>query len=257
MKKIRWIHLSDLHLGNDRAVDTRLMRMKLPGYIAGLNQSFDYAFCSGDIKEWNADYAAASDYIRSIMEASKTPEGRLFIVPGNHDVDIGGNERRDVISRITDWTTDYYDSSVGEISEGDMKLLRSGEGAFLNFIGELLGKERRGKYKLPHFVISTEELNILHVDSTLTYGKGRERDFVIGTRDLMDALKSCKRELLTILLTHYSFDYLQQHERNEVETLLDTYGVQLWLAGHEHENLIRRQRGKFLECQCRSEGAHV
>ena len=88
MNKIRWIHFSDLHMGNDSAVDTRLMRRKLPEYIAGLNQTFDYAFCSGDVKEWNANYNSAPDYLRKICSAAHTP----FIAPGNHDVAIGGDD---------------------------------------------------------------------------------------------------------------------------------------------------------------------
>ena len=250
MRKIRWIHFSDLHLGNDSAVDTQLMRMNLPAYIASLNRQFDYAFCSGDIKEWNADYTAAPGYIRSLVAAAKTPLDHLFIVPGNHDIEIGGDKRAELISQITDWKTDYYQSSNGMISQDDFRLLRSGEEAFLRFIEELLGKERSEKYNAPHFVISTEELNILHVDSTTTYGNGHDRDFVIGTRALMDALESCDRELPTVILTHYSFDFLTQSERNQVEKLLSTYGVHLWIAGHEHENLIRWQREKFVECQC-------
>lgn len=78
MKK-RWIHFSDLHLGNYIAVDTKLMRCNLPRYIASLNQTFDYAFCTGDIKEWNSDYSGAEDYIRSLCKASKTSLDRLFM----------------------------------------------------------------------------------------------------------------------------------------------------------------------------------
>ena len=66
----------------------------------------------------------------------------------------------------------------------------------------------------------------------------------------MDALDTCDATKPTIILTHYSFDFLNQDERNEVESLLNDYHVQLWLAGHEHENLIRWQRDKFIECQC-------
>jgi len=66
----------------------------------------------------------------------------------------------------------------------------------------------------------------------------------------MDALDECDETKPTVILTHYSFDFLNQDERNEVENLLSSYHVQLWLAGHEHENLIRLQRDKFIECQC-------
>lgn len=250
MQIIRWIHFSDLHLGYDAAVDTRLMRRNLPSYIASLNQSFDYAFCTGDVKNWSADYSTAPAFLSSLCRASKTPLEHLFIVPGNHDVIVGDASREELIERLTDWNKDYYASVDGTIKDGDMRLLLSGETAFVNFIKTLLGSDRADKYSAPHFVITTEHLNVLHVDSTLTYGKGRDRDFVIGTRSLMDALDKCDPVKPTILLTHYSFDFLEQQERNEVETLLDNYHVQLWLAGHEHDNLIRKQRDKFWECQC-------
>lgn len=250
MQKINWIHFSDLHLGNDSAVDTCLMRRKLPQYIADLNQTFDYAFCTGDVKEWNKDYLKASDYLRSLCTSSKTTLDHLFIVPGNHDVDIGGADRAEVISRLTNWQTDDYKSNVGTISETDLALLRSGEEKFLSFIYDLFGKERAARYKQLHFVVSTEHFNIVHLDSTITYGKSHDRDFIVGTRALMDTLDACDESKPTIILTHYSYDFLAQDERNQVETLLSSYNVQLWFAGHEHENLIRWQRGKFLECQC-------
>lgn len=131
-----------------------------------------------------------------------------------------------------------------------MTLLRSGQSTFNAFISEFLGAERAEKYTSPHFIITTEHLNILHLDSTITYGKGHNRDFVIGTHALIDALAKRDKTKPTIILTHYSFDFLTQNERNEVENILDSCHVQLWLAGHEHENLIRRQRDKFIECQC-------
>ena len=118
------------------------MRRKLPQYIAGLNQTFDYAFCTGDVKEWNTDYLKAADYLRSLCTSSKTTLDHLFIVPGNHDVDIGGDDR----------------------------------------------------------------------------------DFIVGTRALMDTLDACDESKPTIILTHYSFDFLAQDERNQVETLVHIEG---------------------------------
>ena len=250
MRKIRWMHFSDLHLGNDRAVDTLLMRRKLPQYIASLNQTFDYAFCTGDVKEWNTDYLEAPDYLRSLCKSSKTPIDHLFIVPGNHDLDISRDGRADVINRLTNWQTDDYQSNVGIISEADLAMLRSGEGKFISFIGDLFGPERADKYSQLHFVIDTEHFHIVHLDSTITYGKGHERDFIVGTRELMDVLDACDGTKPIIIMTHYSFDFLSQDERYQVETLLSSYNVQLWFAGHEHKNLIRWQREKFLECQC-------
>ncbi|SDH39502.1 metallophosphoesterase [Marvinbryantia formatexigens] len=250
MQKISWIHVSDLHLGNDSAVDTCLMRRKLPQYISGLNQTFDYVFCTGDVKEWDTDYLKAADYLRSLCTSSKTTLDHLFVVPGNHDVDIGGDEREKVISRLTNWQMDDYKSNVGIISKTDLALLKSGEDNFRSFVDDLFGADRAGQYKRLHFVVTTEHFNIVHLDTTITYGKGHDRDFIVGTRALMDTLDACDASKPIIILTHYSFDFLAQDERNQVEALLSSYNVQLWFAGHEHENLIRWQREKFLECQC-------
>ena len=250
MQMIRWIHFSDLHLGNDSAVDTILMRKKLPGYLSSLHQSFDYAFCSGDVREWSASYHGAPEYIRQICGAAGTPLEHLFVVPGNHDVRRGGKDRKKLIEKVTDWESDYYRSENGVISETDLLLLKSGQETFRLFVSELLGDDRAEQFLRQHFVCTTEHLNILHLDTTLTYGEGHERDLVIGTRALLDTLEQCDPQKPTVILTHYSFDFLKMSERDEVETLLHTYGAQLWLAGHEHSNLIRRQREKFYECQC-------
>lgn len=252
MQKIRWIHFSDLHLGSGAAVDTRRMRTNLPKYIAELNCTFDYAFCSGDIKEWNADYSKAADFLKTICQVSNTPLDHLYLVPGNHDIDLscGGEERKQKIAEITDWRTSYYEPSEGLISQEDLRILQNGREDFISFIGDLFGEERARLYTEPHFIIPTEHFNILHVDSTLTYAKEHDRDFILGTGLLMDALATRNESLPTILLTHYSFDFLTQSERDYIETILADYGVQLWLAGHEHSNLIRWQREKFLECQC-------
>lgn len=248
--RVRWLHFSDLHLGNDKATETRLMRRELPEYIAGLNRNFDYAFCTGDIKEWNGCYTdACVEYLKLICKAGMVPLTRLFIVPGNHDVKVTNSERKELIDKLTDWNSPYYTPAEGNISESDIKILKEGETDFINFIRKLLGTERAEMYTKPHFVVKTAQFNILHVDSTLTYGQGRNRDFVIGSGALLDALDECALNKPTILLTHYSFDFLTQQERNEVEKLLESTDVQLWLAGHEHENLIRRQREKFWECQ--------
>ena len=250
MSIIKWIHFSDLHLGNNRAVDTVLMRKTLPDYIASLDQSFDYIFCTGDIKEWNVAYDKTFiDYFSTICKAANIDLEHLFIVPGNHDVDISNPERNSIIKKLTDWSDTYYRPAEGNISDNDLFVLKEGEAGFISFISNLLGDERAKKYRLPHFVIKSEHFNILHIDSTLTYGNQHDRELIIGTKALMDALDECDSKKPTIIITHYSFNYLAQDEQTQVERLLKAYNVRLWLAGHEHRNLIQLQRDFFYECQ--------
>ena len=49
MKKIKWLHLSDIHL-NKQDVDTRLMRKKLPEYLRENHILCDYIFFTGAMR---------------------------------------------------------------------------------------------------------------------------------------------------------------------------------------------------------------
>ena len=59
----------------------------------------------------------------------------------------------------------------------------------------------------PHFVVETDEFNILHVDSTIIYSANRERDLIIGSYLLKKLIKDINTAKPTVLLTHYSFEY--------------------------------------------------
>lgn len=82
------------------------------------------------------------------------------------------------------------------------------------------------------------------------YSEKRERDLIIGTELLMELCEQANQKKPSILLTHYSFDYFHRSEQEIVLKLLEEYNIQLWFAGHEHINLIRKQRDFFYEFQC-------
>ncbi len=46
---IRWLHLSDLHLGSTD-MSTDMMRDELPEFLTREGLKCDYVFCTGDIK---------------------------------------------------------------------------------------------------------------------------------------------------------------------------------------------------------------
>lgn len=49
MKKIRWLHISDLHF-NYSDDETECMRETLIPFLNSLGLSIDYIFCTGDIR---------------------------------------------------------------------------------------------------------------------------------------------------------------------------------------------------------------
>ena len=94
---------------------------------------------------------------------------------------------------------------------------------------------------MPHFNIETEHFNILHVDTNLAYTSGQEHnDLFVGTKLLYDAIHTLNKNKPTILLSHYPVTSFLQGEKKVLSTMLQHNGVRLWLAGHEHDQVLQK-----------------
>ena len=83
---IRWLHISDLHLGStDFSTDE--LRDELVGFLIKEGLKCDYVFCTGDIKTAGPGDKGFTDdmaaYLKDICMAVGVPVEKLFIVPGN------------------------------------------------------------------------------------------------------------------------------------------------------------------------------
>ena len=239
MKKVKWLHISDLHL-NKVGVETRRMRNKLMEYLRENKISCEYIFITGDLR-----YAPAGTFddstvtfLNTLCSTVSVPIERLFIVPGNHDLIRDDSHRLSAIDN-TCGNNGYYNYTDGMIKKEDLDLMSSGRDEFKKIIQEIYQRipNRIALYNnsaKPHFCIETEDFNLVHLDSTLTYTKNRQRDLLIGTDLLMSVLEGVNQNKATIILTHYSFDFLDRREQNTVFNLLTDYNVQMWFSGHEH-----------------------
>ena len=209
------------------------MREELPKYLKKNNIRCDYVFCTGDIRTANAELNnfpdEAARFLIDLCTTVGTSTDRLFIVPGNHDVDRDATGRDEVIRKICFQRNGYYDPKYGKIEEEDLKEVYSGQEEFREFLSKIYTADRMAKYANPlnpHFNIETENFNVLHIDSTLTYTKDQESvDLVIGTKLLQNALKELNPDKPTVLLSHYPFTSLLQEEKKYVRELLYRKGV--------------------------------
>lgn len=245
MATVRWMHISDLHLNSDE-METELLRDELPGFLQRGGIRCDHVFCTGDIR-----YAPAggfpgdcAEYIEKLCRSVHVSAENLFMVPGNHDVNIYSDGRAEAIARMynaKDPGSSYYDSRGGKIEAADLAAIHGGQEEFRKLLASVY-RDVPGRLAIyedplrPHFVIETEYFNILHVDTTLSYGPGQERDLILGTKPLYDAIKTLNPSKPTILLTHYAMASLSQDERKSVSQLLQKNHIKLWLAGHEHDH---------------------
>lgn len=245
MPEIQWLHISDLHF-NDKDMSSMRLREELPAFLGKNGVRCDYVFCTGDIRTAPGKFLpAAADYLKHLCQSMEVPIERLFIVPGNHDIDRTIAERNDAIQRVMFHREGYYDPKYGLIKEQDLVSIHKGNADFLDFLGQVYSDVpgRAALYDdplVPHFNIVTDDFNILHVDSTLAYALGQEHtDLIIGTKYLQEALASLDSDKPAILLTHYAFTSLLQDEKKYVSEQLYSKGVRLWLAGHEHDHNLQ------------------
>lgn len=247
MAIIRWLHISDLHLGSEGA-ETNLMRDELLPYLKGMGLSWNYVFCTGDIRTANVNPNDFTDdmaaYLKRICNAVGVPMEKLFIVPGNHDVDRDAAGRDDAIKRVMFGGRGYYFQGDGNIKQEDMAAIMSGEADFKAFLGNVYDDDRLKLYsnpKAPHYILETDHFNIFHVDTTVSYTKDQERnDLIVGTKLLYDAVRTINKEKPTILLSHYPYTALHQGEKRVLSTMLQHNDVRLWLAGHEHDQVLQK-----------------
>lgn len=236
MSTIRWLHISDLHLNTPGAASS-FLRDELPIFLRRSGIHCDYIFCTGDLRDAREGTFPDDDckFLKDLVSAVGATD--LFIVPGNHDVNRGleTEARHQTVQRIRS----SYRSDVGIIDAANLEVLHAAQADFREYISNLLSVSRMKCYSSPHFNVETEHFNILHVDSTLTYSIGSESNLIIGTDLLYKALKTINKSKPTILLTHYAYTMLAQEERKMVGEMLYHNGIQLWLAGHEHEHNLQ------------------
>ncbi|MBE9574640.1 MAG: metallophosphoesterase [Proteobacteria bacterium] len=99
MSRLTWLHLSDIHLPGVSS-DTYQVDKVLKALIntlkkeAAKGEKPDVIFITGDIADKGGDYSKAEQFFDELLDATGLLERagtdakqRLFIVPGNHDVD--------------------------------------------------------------------------------------------------------------------------------------------------------------------------
>lgn len=210
MDKIHWLHLSDIHL-NKRDVDSRRMRNRLLDYMKELGTQIDYIFITGDLRyapmgEFAADTV---DYINKLLSVTNLTVDRLFIVPGNHDIERDAEGRAEAISE----SIKEYSPKDGALASDKMAAVHCGHTEFRNMMHIIYqeNQEQAASYdddEKPHFVTETKDFNIICIDTALTYTKQRNNDLFIGTEYIMDLLEELNQDKPSIILTHYSFDFL-------------------------------------------------
>ena len=238
---IRWLHLSDFHVGKDDYATRKMFDYILSHVRKRKVEDFvpDLLFITGDL----ANKGLASEYETFWLEFV-TPlqdeiggciDQRTFVVPGNHDVDRGkfpAFSREEVAkpeSRYLDPTEEgaklrgdllipriraYLDSDCSQV-----------KGAFAN---------QEGAYS--HSVmLDGHEVGIVGINTAwLAKDDKDERQLTPGKSLLEKALDSIKSAKLRIVLGHHPIDWFIPSHQKPIKSLLGQHHV-LYLHGHLHD----------------------
>ena len=244
---LNWLHLSDWHERGpdfDRKVvrEALLKDIRNHAAISEDLKQIDLVFFTGDLafsgqeKEYTT---ARKKLLEPVLEAVGLSKDRLFIIPGNHDIDRNALEflpeqltrPAENEEQVKNWLThDRWRSKLLEPFEEYHKFVQA------------WGVPGFDWYAGCHVItVNGKEVGILGCNSALMCGrktndKGEvddERFLFVGEPQIYDHLDKLAAADVRIGLIHHPFDWLAGFERNVIGRRMRE-GCQVILRGHEH-----------------------
>lgn len=238
---IRWLHLSDFHVGKDdyatrKMFDyilTHVRNRKLEGFVP------DLLFITGDL----ANKGLASEYETFWLEfvsplQDEIGDGisqRTFVVPGNHDVD---RSKFPAFSReeVAKPESHYLDpTEEGAKLRGELLIPRFG--AYLDSdCSPAKGAFAKQEGAYAHcLTLHGHEVGVVGINTAwLTKDDKDERQLTPGKPLLEKALDTIKSAKLRIVLGHHPIDWFIPSQQKPIKSLLGQHQV-IYLHGHLHD----------------------
>lgn len=238
---VTWLHISDFHF---RAGDTYDRDVVLRALVASVRRyrekgrRADLVFATGDIAHSGqpAEYAAATRFFDDLLQALELPRDRLFVVPGNHDVDrrLGVGLARTL--ETLDQCNTYFDPATVKPHIA-LKL-----GAFKQWFDHYFQGIRAFPDTSTCAAVETlqihgQALAVLPLNSALfCLDDADHAQLLLGRRCLDPALAQLRAagDALKIVLLHHPLDWLGDIERSNVRAALHAH-ADVILRGHLHE----------------------
>lgn len=254
---IRFLHVSDFHLRPARVARYEQDRV-LEGLVRFLERDragfpLDLVFVTGDLAFSGKaeEFVQVATVLRRLLEATGVPPERMFVVPGNHDVD------RDV-GRWLLRTLASDKQAIAFFEEPDGRAFHSKKlEAYQASLRELFGPERAlglgvGADAVEIVEVAGTRLAVASFNSSwFAQGDDDPGNLWLGepnVRRALDHVADAEADF-AISLVHHPFEDLHEAERDVVESWFER-GFDVVLRGHLHKDKTRSiasQRGGYLE----------
>ena len=265
MTTVTWLHLSDWHQKGkdfDRQVVLRalLKDIRERNEISPTLGKLDFVIFSGDVafSGKSEEYETAKEqFFQPLLEASGLEPSKLFIVPGNHDLN------RDDFSLLP---SDLKKPLSGEkevqkwLTEDRKKdRLLDPFQAFSSFVREYTGQEPSDYANVRKMILEEKEIALLGLNSAWMCGRNKDRigdkgHVIVGEPQIHDTLEEIQKSDLKIAVLHHPFDWLAEFDCDRIESRL-RHSCDFILRGHQHKQRVEISKGTSGECVIIPSGA--
>jgi predicted phosphodiesterase len=273
MAGLTWLHLSDWHQGSeafveynkDQAFNRKLLGKKLEQDILDRTKidkdlaKIDFFVFSGDVafSGQAAEYKAAIEqFFTPMLEAAGLDKNRLFIIPGNHDIDH--RKFQDLPDDLKHPFSSDAEVNQWLTEESDRKSVLIAFEAYENFIDNYTGQNDPTYASVKNLDIDGKKVSLLGLNSALMCGRnkilknGKEEvddygKLVVGEPQLLDGIDQIDEADVRIAVLHHPFAWLMDSERSRTEEQLGKK-FHFILYGHEHIPKVNKVEGTSGDC---------
>lgn len=262
-RKLTWLHISDIHFQPKTAWQNNGVRDELLDYLknqferdASLRP--DLVFCTGDIafgestaSKLTEQYELASKFFDNLLAVCGKKEvplakERLFVVPGNHDVNrknIPELSQSALIQRAAE--SKVWHPKINQLFEDmsqELKGILRRLDEYAQFVKDYLPHQHDEKGR--HCYAQTVEVNGLKVGiagfNSAWSCSGPEDDRKIwlpAAWQFANALELIKESQIRIGLIHHPVDWFNKQDHQIARNLISA-NFHFWLHGHSHNTWV-------------------
>ena len=245
-KLIRWLHLSDFHIGKDEFAQQRLFTEILSHITDQKNSGFcpDLVFLTGDIanRGKRSEYEEFRDIFYTPL-AKLLPTAKIYAVPGNHDVLRPSPDALNPRALLASGSRFFDPTREGSTARGQVtpRFKAYKQQMSLDVSGDwIVGNAGTFTQKLD---FAGSSIGIVGTNTAwLAIGVHDKGQLTAGYNLVETALKSVSDCDVLIVLGHHPLDWFSEDEAERFRAAYGRYGV-IYLHGHMHKTDGKREEG--------------
>jgi predicted MPP superfamily phosphohydrolase len=265
---MRVLHISDLHISADNKGNCKLLvdAMLKDAEEQAADIPVDFAVFSGDLAAHGKpeEYGLAQEILLDpLVERLGLSKERLFLAPGNHDVD------RDAIRQMVELglanglgNPEDVDRLVGDDTELTEATARLSAWRSFMQLNEYMGVEGHPNSltSVTSFKVNGKTVGVVVLNSAWRCSGDEDKGhLLIGGRLADEGLRAVSDCDVRIAVVHHPLDWLQAFETDQLRTDFESEGF-LVLSGHEHSSdpsARKSPRGEAIYLQAGCLYSHV